>query len=245
MTLGYILKLSLKIHLNDFRAQKIDDFTLETFKIVLTSFPVENKLQKALFFKKTFLLAELCIKVVLRMAFFIFKNKNIKFIQKKFIQRFYIIVKTLLTTKQIKIIDTKKFAQIALNKHIKVFVIHVTYFLIIGIHPAYKVQIALLVAKKVKILTKYSDFSDIFLRKKTMILLKTTESNQENIKMQKDLILSYRLIYSLGLIELKKLKTYIEINLANNFIQFLKLSIDAFILFVGKSDGSIRLYIDY
>ena len=41
------------------------------------------------------------------------------------------------------------------------------------------------------------------------------------------------------------LKTYIETNFANSFIQLLKLLISAFIFFVGKPNGSLRLYIDY
>ena len=45
------------------------------------------------------------------------------------------------------------------------------------IDPAKKAQIALLVAKQVQILIKYLDFSDIFLKKKSLILLKITESN--------------------------------------------------------------------
>ena len=46
-----------------------------------------------------------------------------------------------------------------------------------AIHPAKEAQIALLVAKKVKILIKYSDFSDVFLEEKVLILLKTTKLN--------------------------------------------------------------------
>ena len=66
--------------------------------------------------------------------------------------------------------------------------------------------------------TKYSDFSDIFLEKKALILLKVTDSNQHAIKLQKCQQLFYKLIYSLSPIEIKTLKTYIETNFANNFI---------------------------
>ena len=45
--------------------------------------------------------------------------------------------------------------------------------------------------------------------------------------------------------ELKTLKTYIETNLANGFIQPLKSLADAPILFIRKSNGSLRLCIDY
>ena len=40
----------------------------------------------------------------------------------------------------------------------------------IFIYPAQNTQIVLLLAKKVKILTKYLDFSDVFLKEKTLVL---------------------------------------------------------------------------
>ena len=42
----------------------------------------------------------------------------------------------------------------------------------------------------------------------------------------------YELIYSLNLVELKTLKTYIKTNLANNFIWLLKSPSGVFILFI-------------
>ena len=51
-----------------------------------------------------------------------------------------------------------------------------------------------------------------------MVLLETTNFNQHTIKFQEDQQPSYMPIYSLGPIELKTLKTYIETNLANGFI---------------------------
>ena len=79
MTLGYILKLGLKIRSTNVKAQKIDGSTLKTFEMVLVNFQIENTLWRAWFFLKTFLLANLNIKVVLRMPFLTFSNANIKF----------------------------------------------------------------------------------------------------------------------------------------------------------------------
>ena len=45
--------------------------------------------------------------------------------------------------------------------------------------------------------------------------------------------------------ELETLKTYIETNLANGFIQPLKSPAGALILFVRKPNGSLRLCINY
>ena len=86
------------------------------------------------------------------------------------------------------------------------------------IYPAQEAQIALLVAKKVKSLTKYSDFLNILLKEKTLILSKAIKLNQHVIKLQKSQQPPYKPIYSLGLIELEMLKTYIETNFANSFI---------------------------
>ena len=49
---------------------------------------------------------------------------------------------------------------------------YMTFLSIIAIQPFRKALIALLVAKEVKILIKYSDFSNVFLKEKTLILLK-------------------------------------------------------------------------
>ena len=79
MTLGYASKLSLKVRSTNVGVQKIDDSILETFKMVLASFQVEDMFEKARFFQKTFLLAKLNIKVVLGMLFLTFSNANIRF----------------------------------------------------------------------------------------------------------------------------------------------------------------------
>ena len=50
MTSGYALKLGLKVCLTNIRVQKIDSSTLETFKIVLAKFQMENTLGKVRFF---------------------------------------------------------------------------------------------------------------------------------------------------------------------------------------------------
>ena len=55
----------------------------------------------------------------------------------------------------------------------------------------------------------------------------------------------YRSIYSLKPVELETLKAYIETNLANGFIRPFKFSVGAPILFDRKSDGSLRLCVNY
>ena len=50
MKLVYALKLGLKIYLTNVKAQKIDGSTLKTFKIVLASFQIEDKLGRTWYF---------------------------------------------------------------------------------------------------------------------------------------------------------------------------------------------------
>ena len=77
-------------------------------------------------------------------------------------------------------------------------------------------------------------------------LSKHIEINNHAIRLVKDYQqLPYEPIYSLGLVELKTLKTYIETNLANGFIKPSKSSTGAPILFNRKSDGFLRLCVDY
>ena len=82
-----------------------------------------------------------------------------------------------------KIINKKKFAKAALDEHIKVFMMYVISLLTMAIHPAGEAQITLIVAEKMQILSEYSDFSDIFLEKKTLVLLAATDLNQHAIKL--------------------------------------------------------------
>ena len=72
-----------------------------------------------------------------------------------------------------------------LDEHVEAFVVHVTFLSTMAIHLAKKAQIALLVAKEVKILTEYSDFLDVFSKEKALIFLEATELNQYAIKLQK------------------------------------------------------------
>lgn len=96
----------------------------------------------------------------------------------------------------------------------------------------------MLIAKKLKILAEYSDFLDVFLEEKVLVLLERTNLNQYAIELQKRQKSSYEPIYSLSLLELKILKTYIKINPVNGFIQLLKSLASAFIFFVKKPIGS-------
>lgn len=85
MTPGYASKLTFWVRHTNVKAQKINGSILETFKIVFASLHIKNKLEKACFFQKTFLLADFSVDVVLGIFFLIFSNENIQFAMKKLI----------------------------------------------------------------------------------------------------------------------------------------------------------------
>lgn len=130
-----------------------------------------------------------------------------------------------------------------LNKNIKTFIIYVIFLSFNLINLFKKAQISLLLIKKITILSKYLDFFNIFLEEKTLKLLKLTKLNHHAIKLIKNKLLLYSVIYSLKLIELKSFKIHIKINLANSFIQPLKLLKDTFIFFIKKPDSNFQLYL--
>ena len=113
------------------------------------------------------------------------------------------------------------------------------------IHPARKAQLALLLAKKITVLAEYSDFANVFLKKLANIFLEQTGINEHIIKLEEGKQPSYGPIYSLGPVEFKILKTYIETNLANGFIRASKSPAGSSILFIGKFNGSFCLYVNY
>ena len=103
----------------------------------------------------------------------------------------------------------------------------------------------MLLAEKVTVPTKYSDFADVFLEKSANVLLKQTGANEHVIKLEKGKQPPYRPIYSLEPVELNTFKTYIETNLANGFIRASKSPAGALILFVLKPNSSLCLCVDY
>ena len=82
---AYTSKLSLQVQKTNVIAQKIEGSLLQTFGMVIIGLQVEDKLGRARFFQKSFLLAETSMEVVLRMPFLTFSNANIQFAKKKLI----------------------------------------------------------------------------------------------------------------------------------------------------------------
>lgn len=79
----YILEQGFRVYCINVKVKKIDGSILKTFRIVLASFQIKNKLWRARFFEETFLLADISMEIVLQMPFFILSNVDIKFNKKK------------------------------------------------------------------------------------------------------------------------------------------------------------------
>ena len=79
---------------------------------------------------------------------------------------------------------------------------------------------------------KYSDFANIFLKKLAKVLPKRAGINKHTINLIDGKLAHYGPIYSLDPIGLKILRTYIQANLANNFIWLSKSYAATLIFFV-------------
>ena len=106
-------------------------------------------------------------------------------------------------------------------------------------------QVTSLTSEKTEIITKYSDFSNLFSLDSAVELLKYTRINDHLIDLLDNKQTPYGPIYSLEVVELEMLKTYIKADLGNSFIRPSKSSVGTLILFVQKKNNSLYLCVDY
>lgn len=97
----------------------------------------------------------------------------------------------------------------------------------------------------IKVPNKYSDFADVFLEKKILVLPEQTKLNKHVIKLEDGKQPLYWLIYSLNPVKLEIFKTYIKTHQKTEFISPSKSFADTSILFDKKPNGSFYLYINY
>ena len=219
--------------------------------MVLANFQMEDKLGRARFFQKTFLLADISVEVVLEMPFLTLSNADIQFPEKELTWRSYTTAKALPTTKWVELIDKKEFVKVALDENSETFVVHVAILEALlsemTIHPSREAQIAALKQDEAPTegQVKYSDFSDVFSEKDALVLPERTNLNKHAIELEGDKQPPYGPIYSLGPVELETLKAYIKTHLKTGFIWPFKSPALASILFNKKPDGSLCLYVDY
>ena len=158
-----------------------------------------------------------------------------------------------------KVDQWEEFVKAALDENSETFVIHVAALeaslSTMTIHPSRAaqifdsdpVQVAALKQDEAptKVPTKYSNFSDVFSKKETLVVPERTDLNEHAIKLEDDKQPPYGPIYSLGPVELETLKAYIKTHLKTGFIWPSKFPAGAPILFDKKADGSLCLCVDY
>lgn len=92
-------------------------------------------------------------------------------------------------TKWVQLIGHKKFVAAALDSTKEAFVMYIASLSLnfkMTTHLAWKAQIALLVVKKVTVLAKYLDYSNIFSKKSVVELSKHSDINEHSINLESD-----------------------------------------------------------
>ena len=117
----------------------------------------------------------------------------------------------------------------------------------IMVHSKKQAQVGALLFDKAlfEVPADYSDYNNVFSAENATELLENIGINEYAIELEEGKQPLFSLSYNLGPIELETLKTYIKINLTNNFIRPFKSLDRAFILLNKKPDRSFRFYIDY
>ena len=103
-------------------------------------------------------------------------------------------------------------------------------------HPDRKAQITSLFTENSTIPDEFSDFVNVFLKKKVLVLPEQTQLNEHAIKLENDKQLPYGSIYIFGPVELKTLEVYIKTHLKTEFIWSLKSPASTLVLFDKKPD---------
>lgn len=138
-------------------------------------------------------------------------------------------------TKQVQIINKKKFLVAALNPSKEVFLVYIVFLslcLKMLIYLVQKLQIALLITEKVVIAANYLNYANIFSKNSVAELFKRSDIIKHTINLEPDKQPLYGSICNLELMVLKTLKIYIKINFANSFIHLFKYLAKALILFI-------------
>ena len=249
MSPAYAKRLGFKTWKMNVGTQKIDGSALKIFGIVIADFQIEDKSGRPRFFQKTFLVADTKFEVVLGMPFLKISNNDVAFGEGLLTWKSYTSNKALPITKQVQLVNLKEFVILALDADSQTFVVHVAVRKReeMAMDPDKKAQVGALLFDKapIEVLAEYSDYNKVFLEENAAELPENTGINEHALKLKESKQPLFKLIYSLGLVELETLKTYIKTKLANSFIHISKSPTRAPIVFDRKSDGSLRLCVDY
>ncbi len=138
-----------------------------------------------------------------------------------------------------------------MGENCETFVVHVAALEApepaMSIYPSRAPPLAALQKDKAptEILSEYADFAVVFSFDLAMELPENTGINEYAIELVEGKQPPYEPIYSLSPVELETLKTFIKTHLKTGFIESSKSPASAPIFFDKKSDGSLRLCVDY
>ena len=190
--------------------------------MVIADFQIEDKGGRPRFFQETFLVADTKFEVVLGILFLKISNANIAFGEGTLTWKSYTTNEALPTIKQVQLVDLKEFVIAALDMDSKTFVVHVAIRerKKMPVHAEKQAQVGAILFDKAptRVPAEYSDYSNVFLAENAAELPENTRINEHALKLEEGKQPSFGPIYSLGLVELETLKTFIETNLANGFI---------------------------
>ena len=185
--------------------------------------------------------------VVLGMLFLKISNADVLFGEGTLTWKSYITNKALPTTKQVQLVNPKEFVIAALDADSKTFIVYVAIReqeemamnldrkaqikAQSGAQSGVQVGVLLFNEALTEVPAEYSNYSNVFLAENAVEPPENTGMNEHAIKLEEGKQPLFGPIYSLGLVELETLKTYIKTNLANGFIQSSKSPAGAPILF--------------
>ena len=255
--LAFAKELNISIRPTDMGVQQINGITLETYRMVVAAFSIENKANRIRFFKETFLVVNVSPEVVFRMLFLTLCSADIDFLGRELRWRTYTTKEALQLTRRIELVDKKEFAVAALDPEYETYLVHVGSVssdtspsfspLKLNIHLFRRSQVSVLITEEAptKVFAEYLDSADVFSPDLASELPEHIKVNDHAIELVDSQQPPYGPIYSLGPVELETLKAYIETSLVNRFIRLSKSPAGAFILFDWKSDGSFHLCVNY
>ena len=138
---AFAFLLGLTIWKTNVVAQKIDGTTVETYKMIVSTFSMSDKDNRERFFEKSFLLANVKPEIVFGMPFLTMSNADIDFQARNLQWRSYTTRDILSTTRQVELIGNKEFVAAALDAEYEAFVVHLAAFSVNSdneVHPSKK-----------------------------------------------------------------------------------------------------------
>ena len=155
---AFAKELGLPIRPTDVGAQKIDGTTLETYRMVVAAFSMENKTNQVRFFEETFLVANVSPEVVFGMLFLILNSADVDFLGRELRWRIYSTEEALPTTRRVELVGKKEFAAAALDPERETYVVHARSVrsdvspssspLKLDVHPSRRPQVSSLIAEE-------------------------------------------------------------------------------------------------